>query len=350
MGTPIEVDGSFGEGGGQTLRTAVAFAVILDRPVRVTKIRAGRDVPGLKQQHLSTLQTLARIFGGELSGAAVGSQEISFTPGDASEAALTVDMKTAASITLLLQAVVPAVSLSGSRVSLDLRGGTDVPWSPTFDYFTEVVGPAYARLGIRFRADAAKRGYYPRGGGTVAAEVFPSEGISPLDLRGSAERSAVKVVSRCGALPRHVAERQLESMSSSLRAAGVKTGEEVIAEEKADSPGSSVLGWVAEEGRIIGADGIGERGVRAEDVGRRAAGVLASTLATGAAVDTNLADMVAPYLSLAPKPSSITTPEVSSHLETCLHIASLFTGCKYSWERLGDVSLVTVIPLQQHNA
>ena len=160
---PIEVDGSKGEGGGQILRTAVAFAVIQGKPVRVREIRAGRDVPGLKRQHVSALQVLSKVFGGELTGATEGSSVVTFVPGKGRSQRLSVDMGTAASITLVLQAVVPAVALTRSRLELDLVGGTDVPWSPTYDYYERIVREAFRLIGIRFDITSSRRGYYPRG-------------------------------------------------------------------------------------------------------------------------------------------------------------------------------------------
>ncbi len=346
----LEVDGSFGEGGGQILRTAVAFSVIQGRAIHVTKIRGGREVPGLRQQHVSTLKALAETFSAELSGADVGSSEIQFVPGRPSATVLSVDMKTAASIPLLLQAVVPAVSLTGSAITLELIGGTDVPWSPTFDYMATVAAAGYARLGIPFKMSAARRGYYPRGGGRVTAEVGPASLPPSLDLPPSDEQYAADLVSRCAGLPRHVAERQLESMERVLTAAGLKVGSKQLTEEQADSPGSSVLASVTEGGRVMGADAIGARGRRAEDVGRDAGQRLLSALGTGAPVDANLADMLAPLLSLAEKPSALVVPEVSLHLKTSLHVAKLFTGCDYSWKERGPAFSVEVSPVSGHNA
>lgn len=346
----VDVDGSYGEGGGQILRTAVAFSVILGKSVRVFKIRAGREVPGLRQQHVSTLQTLSKIFGADLRGAEVGSSEIRFAPGRLGESSVAVDMKTAASITLLLQAVIPAVALTRSRVSLDIIGGTDVPWSPTFDYFSGPVGRAYGLLGIEFEAAASKRGYYPRGGGRVTAEVKPAAALRAVRLERGVGPARADLVSRCGHLPRHVAERQMEAMVRVLSASGVEVGSRTLSEEGADSPGSSVLASVTNAGRLLGVDALGARGRSAEDVGEEAAQGLAASLRSGASVDSNLADMIAPLLSLADGESSLFVPEVSLHLKTGLHVARLFTKCDFSYVQEGGAYVVTVTPVSGHNA
>jgi RNA 3'-phosphate cyclase len=340
----IEVDGSFGEGGGQILRTAATFSAILGKPVRVYKIRAGREVPGLRQQHVSALQTLARIFGAQLRGAEVGSLEVSFSPGRLEATSVTVDMKTAASITLLLQAVVPAVALTHSKVTLEITGGTDVPWSPTFDYVSTVVRRAYGLLGIQFEATASRRGYYPRGGGKVTATVEPAASLRPVKLTRGIGPASADLVSRCGRLPRHVAERQLETMVRVLSASGVDIGSKTLSEEEADSPGSSVLASISKGGQLLGSDGLGAKGRSAEEVGERAAEGLVSTLRSGASVDSNLADMVAPLLSLAEGESSLLVPQVSLHLKTGLHVARLFTGCESSYVEDGRACLVSIRP------
>lgn len=115
----LEIDGSFGEGGGQILRTAVSLACIMQRPIRIKNIRHNRKIPGLRAQHLTTLQILAKLCDAKVDGMNLGSTSITFTPGRMQEATLSENVGTAGSITLVLQALIPVVSLSGKRLQLN---------------------------------------------------------------------------------------------------------------------------------------------------------------------------------------------------------------------------------------
>jgi len=338
------VDGSQGEGGGQILRTAVAFSAIQGRPVRVDSIRAGRDVPGLKRQHISALRVLTQVFGGELNGDTEGSSAITFVPGKQRLQTLALDTGTAASITLVLQAVVPAVALARSHLRLTLVGGTDVPWSPTFDYFDRVVRAAYASIGIRCNASAERRGYYPRGGGKVTVAIEPCPSLSPLNLGVGEGIREVGIVSRCGRLPRHVAERQLAAATDFLRGSGIGVSSSELAEEQSDSPGSSILISHLGRSRFLGSDAIGEKGKPSEEVGRDAAARFVAAAQSGGALDANLADMMVPLLSLAQAPSRVVVPTVTSHLQTGLQLAGQFTGCRWSVEEGEGNAVVSVLP------
>jgi RNA 3'-phosphate cyclase len=340
----IQVDGSRGEGGGQILRTAVSFSAIQGRPVRIHRIRAGREVPGLKRQHISALRVVAKVFGGQLEGATEGSSEVTFVPGRRRLDAFALDMGTAASITLVLQAVVPAVALTGSRLNLELVGGTDVPWSPTYDYFERIVRDAYARIGIGFTIAARRRGYYPRGGGMVSAAIAPCAELKPLDLTDRQGIRDVLLVSRCGRLPRHVAERQLASAREEIAKAGLGISSTELSEEQSDSPGSSLLAYCVGPSKCIGADGIGAKGKPAEEVGRDAASRFIAAARSGACLDANLADMILPLLSLAHKTSRVTVPKLTSHLLSGLELASQFTGCNWCVDEGEEASTVTVSP------
>lgn len=340
----LDVDGSYGEGGGQILRTALAFSVITGRPVRISKIRAGREVPGLRRQHVSSLRVLGAVFSSKLDGVAEGSSEVSFVPGPPRADSISLDMKTAASITLVLQAVVPAVALTRSRLTLELVGGTDVPWSPTFDYFDTIVRRAYGALGIKFSARAVRRGYYPRGGGRAVVSVEPCEALAPLQLTRPPLVAAVDLTSRCALLPRHVAGRQLSSAAAALEEKGFRVGNKLIVEGPADSPGSSVLVSSWGESFFLGSDELGARGRPSEEVGRAAAERFASFVRYGACVDDNLADMLVPLLSLAPGPSALRAARVSKHLDAGFYVAKLFSSCEFSIREEGGGAVVEVRP------
>jgi RNA 3'-terminal phosphate cyclase len=94
----------------------------------------------------------------------------------------TIDIGTAGSIPLVLLTIIPAISLSGINHSLQIIGGTDVRYSPTIDYLRYVVRELYARIGINFSIDILRRGYYPKGGGIVNAQIraFESPSTEPL--------------------------------------------------------------------------------------------------------------------------------------------------------------------------
>ncbi len=344
---PVEVDGSYGEGGGQILRTAVCFSMVLGVPIHVTKIRAGRKIPGLRPQHSATIKILGEICSAEVLGAGVGSTELTFSPGEVEASRGSFNLGTAASIPLVLQAVIPAVSLMGKSYDVDLVGGTDVPWSPTSDYIDRVVAPAMRAVGIGFTFSVERRGYYPNGGGRASVHVDACERVEALQLaskRSDGRGGSISLVSRCGRLPVSVAERQAKAALSMLRARGVEVVQKAVHLEDSVSPGSSMLVSLAEEGCYIGGDSIGARGKPAETVGREASASFLSAYATGARADVHLADMLAPVLCLSEAPSALLIPYVTEHLRTSLHVAKQFTSAEHAFEDRGGAALLTISP------
>jgi len=332
------------------LRTAVYFSMVLGVPIHVTKIRAGRRIPGLRPQHSATVKILGQICSAEVTGAEVGSTELRFSPGEVRTARGSFDLGTAASIPLVLQAVIPAVSLMGSQYDIYLVGGTDVPWSPTSDYLERVVAPAMKAVGIGFSLRVERRGYYPNGGGRVTARIASCERVEPVQLSsGRIEGGMACMVSRCGKLPASVAERQAKAAISALRPRGVELVKTDVSLEDSVSPGSSVLVSLVGDGCYLGGDSIGARGKPAEIVGREAAESFLSAFASGARADAHLADMLAPVLCLSESPSKLLIPFVTEHLKTSLSVAKLFTSADFGFEHRGDADLLSISPRQQNS-
>lgn len=311
----MEIDGSYGEGGGQIVRTAVALAAVTGNPIRITGIRQGRPKPGLAPQHARAILALAEICSAKVSGIEPGSAEITFEPGVIKGGDYRVDIGTAGSITLLVQCLLPAMIKADEPITLTVTGGTDVRWSPTIDYFKKVFLPALGEFGAKVRLDCRRRGYYPRGGGSVALMVTPRN-LKPAHLKLQ-KTEIVNGVSHCSNLPEHVARRQADSAASALKVAGYDAKVTAVV-LKETSVGSGITLWSGHKG----SSALGERGVRAEDVGKAAADEMIAELSSTATVDVHLADQLIPYLALVG--GSYTVRQISKHTSTNIWTAKHF--------------------------
>ena len=325
----IEIDGSYGEGGGQIVRTSVALSAVTGKSVLIKKIRQGRPKPGLAAQHAQAIRALGQICNAEIKGAEPGSSEVLFSPQEICGGSRRVEIGTAGSVTLLMQCLLPALLHAEKRTSLQVQGGTDVQWSPSVDYFRNVFLPALSFFGGRAGLQLLRRGYYPRGQGEVLLEVEPShlksahisyEPFNPAQNR-------IMGISHCSNLPQHVAERQAASAIERLQEAGYEA--EILQETgRLASTGSGITLWTAGKG----ASSLGERGHPAEKVGRRAAEEMIQELASPAAVDAHLADQLIPYLALAG--GSYSVREISRHTKTNIWTAGHFIEAKFEIREL----------------
>jgi RNA 3'-phosphate cyclase len=342
----IIIDGSYGEGGGQILRTSVALSAIMGIPVEIVKIRAKRDNPGLRPQHIGAIKAVASLCNASVDNLSIGSDKIVFTPGRMRSAFLRLDVGTAGSITLLLQAVIPSVSLSGVEAELEIIGGTDVKWSPTMNYFTKVVLPAYRLLGIDAELEVKRRGYYPLGGGIVKVRIKPVKELKPLNIISS-ENPLPSIISVCSKLPKSVAERQLKAAKDYLSNQGINLKNFEINVEDSISPGSSILIYsVDEQGPFIGGDAIGEKGKLAEEVGKEAAKLFSEEYLSNAPIDRHIGDMLVTFLPFAKSESKFKVSKVTQHLSTNLYIASIFTKCKYKIDIMQDgTAIISIKPM-----
>jgi RNA 3'-phosphate cyclase len=318
----IEIDGAFGEGGGQILRTSIALSALTMQPVSVYNIRARRPKPGLKRQHLAGLEVLAQLVSADVRGFEVGSTRVEFTPRERKGGHFRYDVGTAGSISLILQAALPAAVLSPETVRFSLTGGTDVAWSPTIDYMREVFVYALHDMGPAVEIFVNRRGHFPRGGGKVTCTVTPVKYIIPIERERFGDMKHIRGISHCVKLPPHVAERQANSALEKLHENGItdvliERESYTKQEDKHLGAGSGIVIWAdSVSGIRLGADNLGAKGKPAEDVGSECAGQLLKELSTGLAIDSHLCDMLIPYMALADGVSRIGVTEVTSHLQT----------------------------------
>jgi RNA 3'-phosphate cyclase len=354
----IDIDGSYGEGGGQILRTAVSLSALSMQPVRITKIRAGRPQPGLKNQHIAAVDLTARLVKAHVSGLKVGSTEVRFEPVERCSGDFSYDVGTAGSISLVLQAALPPAVLSSEPVSFHITGGTDVSWSPPIDYLREIFVKALERIGLAVSLVQERRGHYPAGGGKVSCTVSTNKRILPLDLTDFGTLREIGGISHCVRLPAHVADRQAASAEEALH--GQRIDSVHITRESypknADphlGPGSGIVLWAESESRMrVGSDSLGEKGKSAEQVGSDAARALLHEMAAGRAVDSHLCDMLVPYLALAPGESRIGVTEITSHLMTNIQVIEQILGAKVDVQgKIGEPGTLRIrgaaLPLRQ---
>lgn len=327
----VKIDGSYGEGGGQILRTALALSAILGKPVEVHNIRAGRKNPGLQAQHLCAVKALAQISGAKVEGAEPGSQSLRFIPGSLRGADYLFEVGTAGAVSLVFQALFFPLAFADAPSRVTLRGGTHVPWSPPFHYLDEVFLPMAARMGFKGTLKLIRWGFYPKGGGEIHVEVHPSSQLQPINLEERGALLGIRGFSAVANLPWSVAERQRGQVLSRLSTEGLRGQVEMIT---ALSPGQgSCVFLLAEfENARAGFSSLGERGKPAEKVADEAALALLAFLNSGAAVDPFLADQLLLPMALAEGRSILTTSRLSRHLLTHVWLIQQFLPARIDVE------------------
>jgi RNA 3'-terminal phosphate cyclase (ATP) len=327
----IEIDGSFGEGGGQILRTALALSVIFKQPLTLYHIRAKRKNPGLGHQHLVAANALARISGAKVEGNVFGSQKLTFVPGEVSPGDYRFPIGTAGSVTLLLQALLLPLCLSQEGFRLILEGGTHVPWSPPYHYLSEILFPTLHLMGVSVGGRIDQWGWYPKGGGVIQVEVRPSHSLGPISLvkRGSLRK--IRGFSAASQLPKHVAERQREEALRRIEKEMKMEAEiTIVPDPPSKGPGSFLFLVTESEGALAGFSSLGRRGKRAEEVAGEAVNSLKDYLEAEGCVDPHLADQLIPFMAMAKGNSSFTTTRVTEHLSTNLWVIQHFKNVKVS--------------------
>ena len=384
----IEIDGSYGEGGGQILRTALSLSCLFERPFRIFNIRKGRKKPGLMPQHLTAVRAAQLLSNAEVTGNNTGSTELVFSPGEVRGGDFFFDIGTAGSTSLVLQTIIPALVFSRGvqipfkdsmenenppqspfakgglrgitgkvgdggllkqKSTITLKGGTHVPFSPCFQYLAGVFATFLKKIGIEIRLTIESYGFYPKGGGNIKAEVFPAQDIKPLNILEKGHMTRLRGYSGVGNLPLSIAERQrnamVEKIYSIIKDLVCPLDVELM---NVQTPGQGTFVFLKSESEhsIAGFTSLGEWGKRAEVVGEEAATEFINYYETASALDPHISDQIVLYLSLCKEESIFTTSCITEHLMTNLWVIGLFHELRYSVE--GEVGKPGIVRINQH--
>ncbi|XP_045031094.1 RNA 3'-terminal phosphate cyclase isoform X1 [Daphnia magna] len=330
---PVVIDGSILEGGGQTLRISSALSAILGVPIRIHSIRAGRSTPGLRPQHLTGLNLIKDLTNGSLEGGNIGSTEITLRPSQISGGEFSVDTKTAGSITLIVQAILPCLLFAGKKSVIKMKGGTNVEMSPPLDYFTDVFSSVAKRFGISFSCKLIKRGFYPKGCGEVDLTVEPVKRLSCVTLDQPQTLKCVNGVSFvAGTIPIRVANEMAHSATLKIHDSlgNIPVNIHQFKEIKAFGNGAAlILSCETADGMLLGGTGLGKPRNAANQVGQEAADELIESCFRKVCLDQYAQDQVIIFMALAEGISKVLVGPPTLHTRTAIHVTSQLTGVKF---------------------
>ncbi len=330
----IEIDGSYGEGGGQILRTGLTLSILTGKQLRIYRIRAGRKEPGLKPQHLMSAHAAAQISGGKLMGAELGSTELLFYPASIRPGNYTLDVASlkasAGATTLIFQTIFLPLGFAASPSHTVLKGGTHVPWSPPADYIQQMFLPTVGPMGIQIKLENPVKGFYPIGGGTLKATIAPIQTpLKPLKIQKRGELKRIRILSTVANLPLSIAKRQLDRAKALLAEEGLQAQGET---QTVESPGKGTFCFIQAEFEhvLAGFSSLGAIGKRAEQVSDEAVEGFLKFFHGHGALDLHLADQVVLCMALAEGESTVTVSEVTDHLKTNIWVIEQFLSVKFN--------------------
>ncbi|MBD2435685.1 RNA 3'-terminal phosphate cyclase [Nostoc sp. FACHB-110] len=347
----IDIDGSFGEGGGQVLRTCLSLAAITGEPIRITAIRAGRKRPGLAAQHLTAVRAAAKICHAQIQGDALGSMTLEFTPTIPVQAGnYTFDVSevqeggSAGAITLVLQTILLPLALAQGDSHVTLRGGTHVIFSPTMTYIEQVYLPMLKRMGINASVKLGAWGWYPQGGGEVKMQVSGGSQLCGIDLLERGDLQQVRGLAVVTDLPAHIPQRMANRAENLLRTAGLKVSIQAL-REKSIAAGAGIFLTAEYKHSLTGFGGFGRWRMSSEKVAEIACEQLLKFHHAGAPVDEHLGDQLILPATLASEESQYKVANVSSHLTTNATVIEKFGLSRVTVDKVEKI--VKVLPIKK---
>ncbi len=326
----LEIDGNFGEAGGQILRSALGFSAVTGKAFRMYNIRAKRCKPGLQEQHLQCVKAMKTFCNAEVQGDKINSNEIIFKPNKIQSKNLNIKIKTAGSVGLLLQSLlIPAIK---TDLNILIEGGaTFGKWALPVEHLKNVLLKHLETMGYNIKIDILREGFYPKG--DALTKIHSRKGkLKPIEILEKGKIISIEGIS--------IASKSLENQKVALRQADeakkilfkkFKLQPKIkIKYVDTKCPGSGIQLWIKTENSIIGSNALGKLGISSEQVGTKAATMLINEFDNGS-IDKFTTDQLLPYMALA-KGGKIKSSEVTNHTKTNAKLIEKFLDVKFKIE------------------
>ncbi len=332
----IDIDGSVKSGSGTIVRYCLSLASILKKELHIRNIRAMRKKPGLRPQHLKTVQACCRLTGGSVQKAKLGASEIIFSPGGKIKGGeFSWDIGTAGSTTMMSLCLLPIGCFADKESSYTISGGLFQDFAPNAFHMKHVLLNLLRRFSIQADIEIIKPGYVPTGGGIIKVDVKPVAGkLKPLRLPEQGKVIGIKGVAISSHLKeRKVSRRMADTCNKVLAGAGYKADIGTIDDKSANQRGAALFIYaLTDKGCIIGSDMAGKLGRTSEYIGKTVARNLLEDIKSGATVDRFVADQLILYAALADGESEYIIPRISEHIDSNLWLVEKILCAKTSLE------------------
>jgi RNA 3'-terminal phosphate cyclase (ATP) len=327
----ITIDGGAKSGSGTIVRYSVGLASLLGKEIRIENIRAKRDKPGLRAQHLKVIQACQQMCHGAVDNAVIGSRDITYIPKERFEGGeYHWDIGTAGSTTMLAQTLLPVACFAKRSSKFRLEGGLFQDFAPSAYHMKFVLLPLLKQMGIHAELEIVRPGYVPRGAGILEIKVEPVTKLKPLGLIEQGDIIRIKGIALSSHLKeKKVSQRMAKECRKLLGSYGYEAEIQEIYDESSLQAGAALAIYAeTSSGSRIGSDRAGRPGRSSESIGRYVAQSLVEDVESGAAVDRYLSDQLIIYAGLAEGTTRYSVPRISEHVETNLWLVERLLGAK----------------------
>lgn len=324
------------------VRTSVALATLTGTTTRLIRIRENRPTNGLSKQHTTAVNAIAQMTDSKITGNYIGSSELLVEPGTKQVPHIALDIGTAGSISLVVQATLLAARNYTVPFTLDLKGGTNVMWAPPIDTYPMVLFPLMERMGIHASLDIIGRGFYPIGGGEIKLKLDPIGKIKPLNLDSLGELKGLHGL----CFVQHLSDRIGQDMMDACKKVfSPKYDIDIdFVRTEGTSRGAGMVLVAEYENGLLSSNVLSSKGHSPQQSGLDAASDLLQEMSAGSTIDIHTADQILPYMAMAEGKSSFIVSRISKHLLSQMDTLESFLGVRFGVERKDDGYHFSVTP------